>query len=76
MPEKFPHPLPLFSQKPHPPAPSPRGEGSKNMLISVLAPLPWERGWGEADLKERGWGEADLKERSRGEVDLSEELKE
>jgi len=46
------------------------------MLISVLAPLPWERGWGEADLKERGWGEADLKERSRGEVDLSEELKE
>jgi hypothetical protein len=28
----------------------------KKNIISVLAPLPWERGWGGA-YKERAWGE-------------------
>jgi len=62
-------PQPLLPHLPHPPTPSPTftsspcpllpGEkGSKNHLIRILAPLPWERGWGEADLMERGWGEA------------------
>jgi len=31
--------------------PSPRGEGGMDLNINVLAPLPWERGWGE--VKER-----------------------
>jgi len=25
----------------------------KNQIISVLAPLPWERGWGEVDHKKQ-----------------------
>jgi len=28
-----------------------RGEGGMDLNINVLAPLPWERGWGE--VKER-----------------------
>ena len=28
--------------------PSPGGEGGKNLQSKALAPLPWERGWGEA----------------------------
>jgi len=27
--------------------PSPRGEGGMDLNINVLAPLSWERGWGE-----------------------------
>jgi hypothetical protein len=31
--------------------PSPGREGGMNLNINVIAPLPWERGWGE--VKER-----------------------
>jgi len=30
--------------------------GRKNIIIRILAPLPWERGWGEADQKREGLG--------------------
>jgi len=32
--------------------PSPRGEGGNLISYSGLAPLPWERGWGEAKKSE------------------------
>jgi len=31
----------------------PRREGGKNLNINVIAPLPWERGWGEVKERER-----------------------
>jgi len=31
----------------------PREKGSKTMIFMLLAPLPWERGWGEVELTER-----------------------
>jgi hypothetical protein len=37
--------------------PSPKGEGDNLKIIFILAPLPWERGWGEVKRLSRGWGE-------------------
>ncbi|MCX6253351.1 MAG: hypothetical protein NTV31_02620 [Bacteroidia bacterium] len=34
--------------------PLPGEKGRKNKKINVLAPLPWERGWGEVDFKREG----------------------
>jgi hypothetical protein len=36
--------------------PSPKGEGDNLKIIFILAPLPWERGSGEAKSWEKGWG--------------------
>jgi hypothetical protein len=43
----------------------PGEKGSNKRLIRVLAPLPWERGWGEADEK-RGVGVRQIEKEGLG----------
>jgi hypothetical protein len=52
----------------------PRAKGSKNLLIRILAPLPRERGWGEAEINERGWVEVEINEMVWGEAYLKERV--
>jgi len=48
--------------------PLPEEKESKNQLINVLAPLPWERGWGEAMNKMGGRGVSSWGFRGQGGV--------